>query len=84
MNNDESIQVVEGSPRISVAVTFLSSEQGGRSQKAYDSPRHCPHLVVGDPEQRVALTDGSGTVIEDYLGVQFTGDGRELPTECCR
>jgi hypothetical protein len=80
MNNDEAIQVVEGSPRVSVAVTFLSSEQGGRSQKAYDSPRYRPHLVVGDPKQRVALTDGSGTGIEDYLGVQFTGDGSELPT----
>lgn len=76
---DHDLQMVEGSPRVSVAVTFLSSEQGGRSQKANDSPRYRPHLVVGNPEQRVPLTDGSGTGIEDYLGVQFTGDGRELP-----
>lgn len=66
-------------PTISALVTFLTPQQGGRSQNAYDSPRYRPHIVIGDPNQRVALVDGAGVSTENYLGVQFTGDDRELP-----
>jgi hypothetical protein len=66
-------------PRITVDVTFLSSSEGGRSKAARNSPQYRPHLVVGDPAQRVALTAADGrTLLEDYLGVCFAGDGEEL------
>jgi len=44
----------------------------------YDSQPYRPHLVVEDPQRRVALTDGVEPASGDYLGVWFTGDGREL------
>ena len=67
------------SPTISASVTFLSPQQGGRSQNAYDSPLYRPHIVIGDPNQRVARVDDAGVSAEEYLGVQFTGDDRMLP-----
>ncbi len=66
-------------PVIRASVTFLTPEEGGRSQSAYDSPLYRPHLVVGDPTQRAALTDDTGSATEKYLAVRFTGDGTELP-----
>ena len=66
-------------PIIRASVTFLTREAVGRSKSAYDSPRYRPHLVVGDPRQRAALTDDTGSATEKYLAVRFTGDGTELP-----
>ena len=66
-------------PKVAARVTFLSPNEGGRARPAVDSSEYRPHLVVGDPTQRVALTGKDGrTLIEDYLGVCFTGDEREL------
>ena len=59
-------------PLISVIVTFLKPEDGGRQLPVIDSRQYMPHLVVGDAGQRAESE-------EDYLGVRFTGDGRQLP-----
>jgi hypothetical protein len=64
---------------ITAAVTFLSPQQGGRSKDVYDSPLYRPHLVLSDPNERVARVDDAGVSTENYLGVQFTGDDRTLP-----
>ena len=64
--------------KISALVTFLPTEEGGRAHPAHDSSNYMPHVVVGDPSQRVALVDESGTSTESYLGVRFTGDGQQL------
>lgn len=66
---------------ISAAVTFLSSEEGGRSKPAHDSPLYRPHLVIGDVHQRAAVIDEERVIREEYLGVQFAGNGRELAPE---
>lgn len=66
-------------PSISASITFLTPQEGGRSQNAYDSSHYRPHIVIGDPNQRVAVVDGTGVATEKYLGVQFTGDNRVLP-----
>jgi len=66
------------SPTIRVSLTFLTAEEGGRTTSTADSPLYRPHLVVGDPHQRVPLHDDQGMCSENYLGVQFMGSGREL------
>lgn len=66
-------------PTIDAAVTFLGPDEGGRRQCAHDDDSYRPHVVVGDREQREAIYDDRGQSAEDYLGVEFSGDGRELP-----
>ena len=65
-------------PTVDAVVTFLSPEEGGRKSPAWDDYRYRPHLVVGDPAQRHAITDEKGMGVEEYLGVSFGGDGRKL------
>lgn len=63
-------------PRIMAKITFLSPEEGGRSQPAFNFPNYRPHVVVGDPAQRKAVFAEDGrTVDENYLGVNFMGSG---------
>jgi translation elongation factor EF-Tu-like GTPase len=63
-------------PRIEAKVTFLAGSEGGRSQPARNSDQYRPHIVVGDATQRIAKTADDGrTLIENYLGVRFTGGG---------
>jgi translation elongation factor EF-Tu-like GTPase len=62
---------------VDAVVTFLSPEQGGRQHLAWDDYRYRPHLVVGDPDQRHAIVENRKGV-EEYLGVSFGGNGREL------
>lgn len=58
--------------RIEAEVTFLHESEGGRKEP----PSHLsgggyrPHLVVGDPNQRRAITIGN-EIQETYLGVAF-------------
>jgi hypothetical protein len=69
-----------GEPEVVARVTFLAPEDGGRRHPAIDGPVYRPHIVIGDPGQRqvpyeqghVELSAGT------YLGVAFTGDGRQL------
>jgi len=66
-------------PIIEAKVTFLSSQDGGRILPALDDQRYRPHLVVGDPNQRLAVTaEDKRTIIEDYLGISFSGQGEPL------
>lgn len=66
-------------PTIEASVTFLSLEEGGRAHPALNDQRYRPHLVVGDPDQRKAITADDGrTLTEDYLGICFSGDGGAL------
>lgn len=64
--------------KISAMVTFLSTEEGGRTHPVHDSPTYMPHVVVGDPGQRAVMVDETGLSTESYLGVRFTGDGQQL------
>jgi hypothetical protein len=65
--------------QISARVTFLTEEEGGRKQPAWNSRKYRPHVVVGDPAQREATTAEDGrTLTENYLGVCFDGDGEEM------
>ena len=61
-------------PTIEAEVTLRASQDGGRrSPLELDHPQafYRPHLVIGDPNQRQAVVDSSGTGTEEYLGVQF-------------
>ncbi len=70
---------MKSKPRVTALVTFHLTEEGGRSQPAFDLPNYRPHIVVGDPAQRGALLAEDGrTSEEDYLGVNFTGSGAVL------
>lgn len=59
-------------------VTFLSTKDGGRKSPAINSSQYRPHLVVGDPSQRKAITDDASNSLEDYLGVSFEGSDEVL------
>ncbi len=70
-------------PRIAVSVTFLTMREGGRKAPPHNSPKYRPHIVIGDPTQRKAQYAEDGrTLIERYLGVQFTGQGEAIPVGC--
>lgn len=64
----------KGLPIIECRVTFLSSDEGGRSTPlrngALSGDSYRPHMVIGDPSQRKAVLDGN-RVVEEYLGVTF-------------
>jgi len=64
---------------IEANVTFLSAEEGGRKHPAENGPYYSPHLVVGDPNRRIAiLADDNRTLTDAYLGVRFLGEGGPL------
>ncbi len=65
-------------PTVLAQVTVLLPSEGGRRLDAVDSPLYRPHIVIGDPDQRIVLVDRNGNGTEDYLGVQFVGDDRVL------
>lgn len=67
---------MEEASRIVASVTFLPPEAGGRARSPHDSPLYRPHLVVRDSDERATAEAGRAT--ENYLGVRFTGDGRQL------
>lgn len=59
---------------IEAEVTFLSTEEGGRSTALrLDHPQafYRPHVVVGDVRQRQAIVGDDRVLREKYLGVQF-------------
>jgi len=68
-------------PEITIEVTFLAPDDGGRD-RLIDLPPSAtsfyrPHLVVGDPGQRKAIVRDGVVITEEYLGVQFMpGSGR--------
>ena len=62
-------------PIIECEVTFLSREDGGRSlpfgKGILSSRKYMPHLVVGNPQQRMPIVNEKNYIQEDYLGVVF-------------
>ena len=59
--------------RIEAEVTFLPKPEGGRMGPQLlvsQTGSYRPHIVVGDPKQRRALTAGN-VIQETYLGVAF-------------
>ncbi len=59
-------------PEISCQVTFLSTDEGGRTQPVnLSGGTYRPHLVVGNPDQRHAIYRDGNIGTEHYLGVQF-------------
>ncbi|MEO0574346.1 MAG: hypothetical protein AAF004_02700 [Pseudomonadota bacterium] len=65
--------------RVSANVTFLTEEQGGSKQPAWNSRSYRTHLVVGDPEQREVKTPEDGSAPNGlHLPVCFDGDGEEM------
>jgi len=68
-------------PIVKACVTFLTREEGGRATPAIGSETYRPHVVVGDPNRRVAITaNNDRTIVEEYLGVRFTGTDNDILT----
>jgi translation elongation factor EF-Tu-like GTPase len=75
-------------PRIEAEVTFLPESEGGRKEppQLLSGGQYRPHLVVGDPNQRQAVTIRN-EIQETYLGVAFVSSpsniesGKSFPTE---
>lgn len=75
-------------PRIEAEVTFLAESEGGRKEppQLLSGGQCRPHLVVGDPNQRQAVTIGN-EIQETYLGVAFVSgpskieSGKSFPAE---
>lgn len=66
---------IENSPSILCEMTFLTSEENGRqnsfSPGALNGCKYRPHIVMGDPNQRIAIVEDGNKLIEEYLGVCF-------------
>jgi hypothetical protein len=71
-----------GLPLVECSVTFLTPKDGGRDHPlgpdALSGNRYRPHIVIGDPNQRHAITNDHGLSAEEYVGVAFH-DGPALP-----
>ena len=60
-------------PRVKLEITFLPPTQGGRTKPPVlvsEEGTYRPHIVIGDPTQRNAITIGN-EIRETYLGVVF-------------
>lgn len=59
-------------PSVEAEITFLSKSEGGRERLPINLSRgtYRPHIVVGDPSQRLAITVGN-FIQETYLAVTF-------------
>lgn len=64
-------------PRLRLRVVMLHSRDGGRNSPAYDAG-YRPHLVIGEAHPQSSSSVELGAVAEDYLGVEFAGEGVEL------
>jgi len=71
-------------PYFKAEITFLASSEGGRDAPPpirLHGAKYRPHLVVGDPNQRKAITFGN-VIQEEYLGVEFvSGPENIVPGE---
>jgi len=59
---------------LKVKVKLFSEKNGGRHHIPKDllsTGKYRPHLVVGDPNQKVAIVDENNVGTENYLGVTF-------------
>jgi hypothetical protein len=69
-----SLSPIMQQPRITAQITFLPPSEGGRENLPTDfsAGRYCPHVVVGDPNQRKGVFVNN-VAQEKYLGVAFVG-----------
>jgi hypothetical protein len=60
-------------PRLSIAVRFLTSDEGGRRSgvPSLSSGQYAPHVVVGDPSRKGELTADEVLSRHHMLGVSF-------------
>lgn len=62
-------------PLLECTVIFLRPDEGGRRTPlpagALSGDTYRPHIVVGDPKQRHAVSDECGLNAEEYIGVAF-------------
>lgn len=66
---------------VTLKARFFSSDEGGRSTLFPDMLSkgiYRPHLVVGDPDNKIAEKDSDNKLIEDYLGVEFISQSSSL------
>jgi hypothetical protein len=66
---------METSPwaHIKAEITFLPPSEGGRTKPPIlvsETGTYRPHIVIGDPQQRVAIVAGR-EIRETYLGIVF-------------
>ncbi len=64
-------------PKVKAKITVLTKEEGGRGA-IYDSLSYRPHIVIGDTKVRKATLGPDGKGNENYLGICFLGEGKEL------
>jgi len=66
-------------PCVTAQITFLPTSEAGRERLPNDfsGGQYRPHVVVGDPNQRKALTVNN-VGQEKYLGVAFVGGPSEV------
>lgn len=60
-------------PHVEAEITFLSPAEGGRETPPvliFSTGIYRPHIVMGDPNQRKAITSGR-EIKETYLGIVF-------------
>ena len=65
-------------PRVRAKITFRIKEEGGRKTPIKDNYHYCPHIVIGDPGQKKAIIESGNKLSENYLGIQFSGNGQVL------
>src|SRR4051794_21290649 len=66
-------------PRIEAEITFLPECKGGRKEPPLDlsGGGYRPHVIVEDPNQPWAITDGNVSQ-ETYLGVSVVAGPKEV------
>ena len=67
-------------PYIKIEITFLSPMQGGRTRPPVlvsENSTYRPHIVIGDPTQRCAITVGN-EIRETYLGLVFVSGPEDV------
>jgi hypothetical protein len=61
--------------QIECSVVFLPEKEGGRTYPllpgALSGDSYRPHLVIGDPAQRLAIVTDHNRSVEEYIGVAF-------------
>jgi hypothetical protein len=64
---------VHGLPTVTAELRLLATAEGGRAgplSLAHPTAYYRPHLVIDDPGQRVAVTNGN-MLTEEYVAVQL-------------
>ncbi len=67
-------------PKIHAEITFLREDEGGRKFLPIMGieAKYRPHLVIQERTVRKVLVDSDRVIREEYLGVQFNNEIKEL------